>query len=141
MTNVVDLTDFRPHQAGPAKCECGHRWMAVAPVQAVALECPACGQMVGRFIDMPTRLTERQKLEALAWRFYQDMTWTPAAGDYYTTSRADLELYQVVDVKGGKVFTRYCEGSVSISEWDADTFTTAGFGTCRVHVPHHVLGL
>lgn len=140
-SNVIDLGAFRRHQVGPARCECGHQWVAVAPVQAVTLECPACGTMAGRFIDMPTRLNEQQKLQALARRFYQDMKWTPQPGDYYTTSRADLELYQVVDVRDGKVFTRYCEGSDAIAEWDADGFTTEGFGIRRVHVPAFLLGV
>lgn len=33
----------QPHTYGPAICEdCGHRWMAVWPLGAEALECPKC---------------------------------------------------------------------------------------------------
>ncbi|MDD9740894.1 hypothetical protein PVW47_14030 [Marinovum sp. SP66] len=42
------------------------------------------------------RLTKTQKLEALAARFYQGVEWVPKAGDLYTTSRADLEVYRVI---------------------------------------------
>lgn len=87
----------------------------------------------------PVALTYQQKLEALSLRFYQGMAWSPKPGDYYTTSRADLELYQVVDVDGGKVKTRYCCGSTVISEWPEDEFTTGGFGPKRVYVPDFVL--
>lgn len=85
------------------------------------------------------KLTPEQKLAALAHRFYGGATWSPKAGDHYTTSRADLELYQVVDVKGGMVFTRYTEGSDTVSEWPEAGFLTEGFGPKRVHVPVWVL--
>lgn len=83
----------------------------------------------------PTSLTQAQKLHALAHRFYQHGKWTPKAGDYYTTARADLELYQVVDIKGGTVFTKYMVGDGLVSEWREDEFTVCGFGLQRVHVP------
>ncbi|MCB5411797.1 hypothetical protein [Pseudogemmobacter faecipullorum] len=87
-----------------------------------------------------TELTMRQKLAALSLRFYQGMMWEPKPGDYYTTSRADLELYQVVSVEGGKVRTRYCNGKTqTISEWPEAEFTSGGFGPKRVHVPDFVL--
>jgi hypothetical protein len=56
----------------------------------------------------PTCLTPWQKLEALSMRYYGCVVWEPNAGDFYTTSRADLELYQVVDVTDTEVITRYC---------------------------------
>lgn len=88
-----------------------------------------------------TSLTHQQKLEALSLRFYQGLKWTPKAGDYYTTSRADLELYQVVAVEDGMVKTRYCKTSRSetVSSWPVDEFTDAGFGPKRVWVPDFVL--
>ena len=94
-------------------------------------------------IDIPAeraKLTHQQKLEALSLRFYQGMQWAPKAGDYYTTSRADLELYQVVSVAGGVVRTRYCDPAQSpaISEWSEDKFVNAGFGPKRVYVPDFV---
>lgn len=85
------------------------------------------------------KLTFQQKLDALAYRFYQGAEWRPNAGDYYTTSRADLELYQVVSVDEDVVRTRYTEGSDAISEWPADDFLTGGFGPKRVFVPDWVL--
>lgn len=87
------------------------------------------------------KLTQTQKLHALAYRFYQGAAWTPKAGDFYTTSRADLELYQVVSVEGGIVRTRYTEGSDAISEWQEAGFLTEGFGPKRVFVPEWVLNL
>jgi hypothetical protein len=86
-------------------------------------------------------LTHQQKLEALSLRFYQGLKWTPKAGDYYTTSRADLELYQVVAVEGGQVKTRYCDTGKSdaIATWPVDEFPAAGFGPKRVWVPDFVL--
>lgn len=85
------------------------------------------------------KLTYQQKLEALSYRFYQNGTWTPAAGDFFTTSRADLELYQVVAVEGGIVKTRYTEGTDTISEWFEDGFLSDGFGPKRVFVPPWVM--
>ena len=84
------------------------------------------------------KLTHQQKLDALAYRFYQGAAWDPKAGDFYTTSRADLELYQVVSVEGGVVRTRFTEGSDAISEWPAEEFLTAGFGPKRVFVPEWI---
>jgi len=99
---------------------------------------PATDDVIDRAAE-PVTLTSRQKLEALSLRFYQGMLWTPKAGDYYTTSRADLELYQIVAIEGGKVQTRYCIGSTAISEWPENEFTTGGFGPKRVYVPDFVL--
>lgn len=47
MADVVDLAAARaersPHLSGEAQClECQHRWVAVAPIGTVQLECPAC---------------------------------------------------------------------------------------------------
>lgn len=86
-----------------------------------------------------SKLTYQQKLDALAYRFYQGARWVPKAGDFYTTSRADLELYQIVDIKDGVVLTRYTEGSDTISKWPEDGFLTEGFGPKRVFVPEWVL--
>lgn len=85
------------------------------------------------------KLTYQQKLDALSYRFYQGAQWEPKAGDFYTTSRADLELYQVVSVEGGVVRTRFTEGSDAISEWPEAEFLTEGFGPRRVFVPEWVM--
>ena len=86
-------------------------------------------------------LTYSQKLEALSLRFYQGMTWNPKAGDYYTTSRADLELYRVVKVEDGMVKTQYCDqrNTDAVASWPVEEFTSAGFGPKRVWVPDFVL--
>lgn len=85
------------------------------------------------------KLTHQQKLDALAYRFYQGGAWEPKAGDFYTTSRADLELYQVVSVEDGVVRTRFTEGSDAIAEWPEGEFQTDGFGPKRVFVPEWVI--
>lgn len=85
------------------------------------------------------KLTYQQKLDALSYRFYQGANWTPKAGDFYTTSRADLELYQVVSVENGIVRTRFTEGSDAIAEWPEAGFLTEGFGPRRVFVPPWVM--
>lgn len=87
----------------------------------------------------PTSLTFSQKLNALAHRFYQGAAWVPKSGDYYTTSRADLELYRVVDIQDGKVYTEYCTRPGVLTEWPESEFTTQGFGPKRVWVPDWVL--
>ena len=86
---------------------------------------------------MPTSLTPWQKLNSLAMRFYQGNVWHPRAGDYYTTSRADLELYQVVEVQNGSVITRYCdpEKGASLTAWHESEFLSPEtFGGKRVYV-------
>lgn len=90
-------------------------------------------------------MTLRQKLSVLSNRFYGGIRWPEplVAGIYYTTSRDDLELYQIVDVVDGKVYTRYCDSSKTevISEWDEDGFTTKGFGPKRVYVGEWIFSL
>lgn len=85
------------------------------------------------------KLTYQEKLEALSFRFYQDGEWKPAAGDLYTTSRADLEVYEVISVENGVVRTRYTENTEEVSEWPENEFLTEGFGPKRVWVPDFVL--
>lgn len=92
-------------------------------------------------IQSPTQLAEEQKLEALALRYYDQVEWKPRAGDYYTTPRTDLELYQVVKIEDGKVYTRYCHYESELTEWDEEGFVTEGFGSMRVWVPDWTLGI
>lgn len=82
-----------------------------------------------------TTLTYKQKLAALAYRFYANGQWTPKAGDFYTTSSDDLELYQIVSIENGIVRIRYTEGFDAIYEWPESGFTSEGFGPKRVWVP------
>ncbi len=89
-------------------------------------------------------LTNEQKLQAFANKYYLGgVEWEPKSGDYYTSTRADLELYQVVEVTEDKIKTRYCnpQGGDSISEWDRSTFLTEGFGINRMHVPEWIFTL
>lgn len=89
---------------------------------------------------MITSLTHQQKLDAVALKYYSMYQWQLKAGDYYTTCRADLELYQIVDIRDGKVFTKYLVGSDVISEWPEDEFLSLEtFGAKRVHVPSWIL--
>lgn len=85
-------------------------------------------------------LTTDQKLNALAFKYYQGAKWEPKTGDYYTTSRNDLQLYQIVEANEMVVKTRYCDPSKgdSISEWSTENFLL-DFGVNRVHVPHFIL--
>ena len=70
-----------------------------------------------------TTLTPWQKLSALAMRFYQNRNWDPDVGDYFTTTRADLNLYQIVGMDHGKVRTKSCDPTKSaILSWDLEHF-------------------
>jgi hypothetical protein len=88
-------------------------------------------------------LNPMQKLNALQYKYYQGGKWIPKEGDFYTTSRADLELYKVVEVTDTKIKTKYClpERGDSISEWDKETFLTEGFGVNRVYVPEWIFAI
>ncbi len=52
-----------------------------------------------------------------------------------------MELYKIVRIENGKVYTVYCDKECSEQEWDLDGFTSEGFGRKRVHVPDWVLDL
>lgn len=84
-------------------------------------------------------LTSNQKLNALALRFYQGTPWEPKSGDYYTTSRADLELYRVAKIENNIVYTEYCTRPGQYTEWPESEFTLIGFGPKRVWVPDWIL--
>ena len=58
---------------------------------------------------MITKLTAEQKLQALSSKYYDGLGWQPKKGDYYTTSRNDLELYQIVDENETTFFTNYLD--------------------------------
>jgi hypothetical protein len=86
-------------------------------------------------------LTQNQKMAALAYKYYQHGEWRPKAGDFYTTARADLELYRVVKIENEIVYTEYCHLPGVLSEWPQDGFTTEGFGPRRVYVPEHCFNI
>lgn len=91
---------------------------------------------------MKTELTTNQKLEALALKYYNGLTWNPKKGDYYTTSRSDKELYQIVDENETSFFTTYCDKekfpNSGNTEWSKESFLQ-DFGERRVYVPDYVL--
>lgn len=48
--------DREPHMSGEAKClSCKYKWVSVAPIGAVWLECPECTLTLGRFIGPAER--------------------------------------------------------------------------------------
>ena len=50
MSNVVSFDDYKPHLSGQAMClQCKYRWVSVAPVGTVELECPECHTWKGSF--------------------------------------------------------------------------------------------
>lgn len=80
-------------------------------------------------------LTYQQKLAAISAKHYQHLKWTPKKGDYYTSVRNDLELYQIVDEDDQFLYTRYCNPEkTSISKWVKENFLLE-FGIHRVYVP------
>lgn len=88
---------------------------------------------------MYPKLTVEAKLQAFAYKFYQGVEWEPKKGDYYTTTRSDLELYQVVDIDDNYVYTTYLREDSPIDKWAKEGFTTEGFGDRRMHIPHYLL--
>lgn len=95
---------------------------------------------VSPIASAPVCLTPQQKLDALAFRFYSHQKWeNPKTGDYYTTARADLELYVIVGEDDEHVYTSYLPLGGPTSTWRKDEFLDKGFGPCRVWVPPHVL--
>jgi hypothetical protein len=101
------------------------------------------GYAIPKDNDMkPTSLTLNQKLGALAHKYYQHAQWNPKVGDYYTSSRNDLELYQIIDEDDSHFHTIYCSNPEGErSKWLKEEFTTQGFGLNRVHVPNFILNL
>jgi hypothetical protein len=86
-----------------------------------------------------TSLTYKQKLQALSSKYYDGLEWQPKKGDYYTTSRNDLELYQIVDENETTFFTNYCgeKKSPEPHEWLKTEFLE-NFGVNRVYVPDFI---
>lgn len=86
------------------------------------------------------KLTFQQKLQALEHKYYHLQQWTPVAGDLYTTSRADLEVYEIVAVTDDAIHTKYTEGGDSITSWPIETFLAKEtFGYARVHIPKWII--
>lgn len=94
-----------------------------------------------------TQLTERQKLQVLADRFYNNTAnnWQPKVGDYYTTPRADLELYYIIAETPTQFLTVYCDTTkygdgINPAKWPKGEFLT-GFGVNRIEVKSHIFDL
>lgn len=85
---------------------------------------------------MEFELTPEGKLEALSLKYYHFYKWEPKKGDFYTTSRSDLQLYQIVDENETSFFTNFCDKSfvAENAEWKKDDFLK-DFGERRVYVP------
>jgi len=53
MNNVINLQEHKPHLSGNAKClACDYKWVAVAPIGTVDLECPECGTWKGVYTGL-----------------------------------------------------------------------------------------
>lgn len=89
---------------------------------------------------------EKQKLAALAFRFYQHAKWEPEVGDYYCLTREGLELFQISRSDGDnfyikRVFAPGQEPSEEMSDpWPIAEFQS-GFGDNRVWVPKTFLNI
>ncbi len=87
-------------------------------------------------MDENEKINERQKLAALAMRFYQGMKWEPKVGDYYCLTRDGLELFQIRSSDGENFFLRKVgpNDAQDLSDaWPIADFQT-GFGINRVWV-------
>lgn len=93
-----------------------------------------------------TRLTDKQKMEVIGFNFYSQADggwsqhyWNPKKGDYYTTPRADNELYKIVDEDEEYFYTVYChDPEQNRSSWKKDEFLK-GFGLNRIYVHPSIL--
>jgi hypothetical protein len=96
--------------------------------------------------ERQAQFTAERKLHALAHRFYGGIGagWVPKAGDFYTLTRATLELFQVARVEDGQVWIVNCLGApetVQESPFPLEGFSTEGFGINRVHVGDWIFNL
>lgn len=90
-------------------------------------------------------LTAEQKLKAFDYRYYQNQIWQPKKGDYYTITRDELCLYQIVDETDTSfyiilVYSNNGSYQESPDQWLKDEFLS-GFFNCRLYVPNWILGL
>ena len=76
------------------------------------------------------------KLKALSLKYYDGYKWQPGAGDLYTSTRVDNEVYKVVEVADKTIGTIYCNGKEgAMTKWPKDGFLSEGFGKYRVYIP------
>lgn len=87
-------------------------------------------------------ITDKQKLNAMAFTLYQHSKWEPKVGDYYTITRADNQLCRIVG-EGEETFwvkLSWPTGQVSeASEFPKEGFNTKDFGVNRIYVPEWAL--
>lgn len=91
---------------------------------------------------MEKELTKDQKLAAFAAKYYDGRKWEPKKGDYYTSTRNDLELYRIVDEDEENFYTIYCIGGEDSHRepWKKSEFLSEDtFGGRRMWVPDDVL--
>ena len=89
-------------------------------------------------------LTPEEKLQAISLKYYQFYTWIPKKGDYYTSVRNDLELYQIIDEDEEYYYTNYCDPikQQSISKWKKEEFLDNNtFGKYRVFIANWILNI
>lgn len=107
-------------------------------------ECPECG--LDNLKEKTVSLNERQKIAALAMRFYQGMKWEPKVGDYYCLSREGLEMFQITRSDGENFYiTKVYDPGQNVTlfgelqdPWKITDFQE-GFGKNRVWVHPIVL--
>lgn len=83
-------------------------------------------------------ITDRQKLQAFEFKFYQGAKWEPKVGDYYTITRADNQLCRIVDEDEENFYVKlsWLDGQVgNATPFPKQGFNTEGFGTNRIHCP------
>jgi hypothetical protein len=87
-----------------------------------------------------TELTPWQKLHTLSYNYYQGARkrWIPAVGDYYTSCRADLQLYRIVREDEKSFYTVYCNQPEQIESWWLKIDFLNSFGEYRCHVSEHI---
>lgn len=87
-------------------------------------------------------ITDKQKLTAMAYRFYQNAKWEPKVGDYYTITRDDNQLCRIVGESETMFWVKlsWPDGQVSVaSEFEKEGFATKDFGLNRIFVPEWAL--
>ena len=91
MAEVVDLASIREakkidgYMVGEARClSCGHKWVSVAPIGVLWLECPECHCMKGRYVHPNERDVPHWKCNCGNDLFYvtPDGYYCPNCGEW-----------------------------------------------------------
>jgi len=87
-----------------------------------------------------TALTCQQKLHCFGLKYFQNYEWKPEIGDYFTTTRADLELFQITRIEERNVFWINAKEPNSLEQRDdLSGFSCLGQGSIRLYVPDFIL--